>query len=1263
VCQFADAQTVSVGSGAPTAAITQSFIQAYYRNGFNNLVVSPPIGNVKALGTQGLVQEFTDATNSANKYALVKPNVSAPPLAGGADMVQMYPALYAAYVAAGTTTAGYPTTDTLNCPGLVSISGNSCQYQLFDKPYAIFAYKNALLAGSNFALAAPLYAKWTAIGGISTAGPAVGASSSVTSASANVATVQTFDQAMIFNMTAGNLSGRLIAVGPGVYPTYSANGGYTGFLGFPLTDEQVQPNGHNRQAFEGGTIDYDPTGAVAPVVLYPIVSILVNPNGQLKLNLGDTATLTASAVDTNGNTLSGRTISWTASNSQVLSLQVSGLSVTVKAIAGGTATVVASGEGKTSTAVTFVVTAPCCALGQGAPTAAIQQAFQDASTRNHLTIKLPAALPVTRSGAGYVQSVVDANTGAPYLLAISDQASAAYLVSGALLTAYLTLGGPSGALGYPTTDANAAGRQMFQNSSALAGNPVQLVSGAFLAKWATLGYEAGSAGLPTGAQASVLSFRATIGATQSFANGVMASAGSVYFVGGLIASAYAANGGAAGSLGLPLGDAFPTNGRTHQDFEGGYVDYAAGDATAQVHPGARSPLITATPSTVLTGTRVRLALGGFNAGATVKVSVTGQPDFTVSTPTGAYVWDAAVAANAKSGTVAIHAVDTASATTTADGSYLVRSPAEIVLQIRKASGDGQSGTPGGLLPLPLDIQVTDSSGNAVVGIPVVFSPSSGAQLVTAAAVTDSNGHATATLRMAPTEGIVLITAAAGKQLVTFNAQALHTSLASFPKLSQSNPPATDVALGAGPQTITQAGALLTATAAIVRYYQNQGALLSPNGLADPIVLNRFLQNFCTVDANGGQICDGFLVPAGTSSQIVNPWRLAAFVGGNLSVQIVQPDLGTVRDLLGRGTPVLLVLSLSPSGTQYVVGTGINADGSIAIMDPNPAYGKINLNDYLNATPPATLTGALQLTPGAPATRGFVVAGTAAFQLTSPSGACGGSVKLDVLNITFCDGSLNAYELDSTGSAPFTLTLTDLANPGSRSDLAGSGASAFAITHAGSQWAAAPQSANFTAGAVVNAASYTPAIAPGGLITIFGSGLAGASTPTTIQVNGIAAPVVAQSPYQVSASLPPALPSGTYSLTVQSPFGSATNPITLVPNAPAIFVVGAGLGAILNQDGTLNSPDNPANRGSVIVVYCTGLGATARQAGLDVATAPVTATLVSATLRPSFAGLAPGFLGLYQVNIAIPAATAPGLVLSLSLQQGGVSSNTVPVAIQ
>jgi uncharacterized protein (TIGR03437 family) len=200
--------------------------------------------------------------------------------------------------------------------------------------------------------------------------------------------------------------------------------------------------------------------------------------------------------------------------------------------------------------------------------------------------------------------------------------------------------------------------------------------------------------------------------------------------------------------------------------------------------------------------------------------------------------------------------------------------------------------------------------------------------------------------------------------------------------------------------------------------------------------------------------------------------------------------------------------------------------------------------------------------------------------------------------------------------------------------------------------------------VVNAASFTPGIAPGGIFSIFGSGLAGAGVNSSVAINGAAAQVLVATPFQINAVLPQDLAPGSYTLQVQSPFGLASQAVDVVANAPAIFLLGDQTqGAVVNQDGSINSNLEPVVRGQFVTIYATGLGTVTRQGSLSVVTTAVSAVLSGVELKPSFAGLAPGFVGLYQVNVPIPATTPPGLDLPLLLRQGGVDGNSINVSVQ
>ncbi len=119
--------------------------------------------------------------------------------------------------------------------------------------------------------------------------------------------------------------------------------------------------------------------------------------------------------------------------------------------------------------------------------------------------------------------------------------------------------------------------------------------------------------------------------------------------------------------------------------------------------------------------------------------------------------------------------------------------------------------------------------------------------------------------------------------------------------------------------------------------------------------------------------------------------------------------------------------------------------------------------------------------------------------------------------------------------------------------------------------------------------------------------------------------------------------------------------------------GTGQGAILDAAGRLADGTARVAGGETVQVFCTGLGATQPtvRSGDPAPTAePLarssiipTATVGGVAARVTFAGLAPGFVGLYQVNVEIPLGLASGDAVPLVLSQNGVPSNTVTLAVR
>jgi len=221
------------------------------------------------------------------------------------------------------------------------------------------------------------------------------------------------------------------------------------------------------------------------------------------------------------------------------------------------------------------------------------------------------------------------------------------------------------------------------------------------------------------------------------------------------------------------------------------------------------------------------------------------------------------------------------------------------------------------------------------------------------------------------------------------------------------------------------------------------------------------------------------------------------------------------------------------------------------------------------------------------------------------------------------------------------------------------------------------------GGVVDAASFRPeALAPGSIISIFGSRL---SMPiaqssflplwtnladTSVYVNGEPLPLYYVSPGQINAQLPAGIAPGTATLRVVSGRNvSAPVSLPVRSTAPAVFARPNGQASAQNQDGTMNSSSNPARPGTVLVVYCTGLGETrpSLMTGAASPFAPLAQAATSVTARVGgqlaevlYAGMAPGFVGLGQVNIRVP-ALPPGSH-GLELLTDGIASKAVSVSV-
>ncbi len=252
----------------------------------------------------------------------------------------------------------------------------------------------------------------------------------------------------------------------------------------------------------------------------------------------------------------------------------------------------------------------------------------------------------------------------------------------------------------------------------------------------------------------------------------------------------------------------------------------------------------------------------------------------------------------------------------------------------------------------------------------------------------------------------------------------------------------------------------------------------------------------------------------------------------------------------------------------------------------------------------------------------------------------------------------------------------------------------------SLWAQAP---DLPPNSVVNGASFRAAadpngaVAPGGLVAIFGANLAGetqlamsvplstrlpdtpeGTTVTFTAGNDYEAPLFFVSAGQINAQVPFEVTPGAVSVRVQrGSETSATQTVQVANVSPGIFTAnqrGTGAGAILHADNfQAVSESDPARPGEFLLIFCTGLG-------------PVDPPVSSGDLAPSaeplarttsvpmvniggipaqvtFSGLAPGFVGLYQVNLQVPAGVPSGAQEIEIIISGVPSRENVTIAVQ
>jgi uncharacterized protein (TIGR03437 family) len=392
-----------------------------------------------------------------------------------------------------------------------------------------------------------------------------------------------------------------------------------------------------------------------------------------------------------------------------------------------------------------------------------------------------------------------------------------------------------------------------------------------------------------------------------------------------------------------------------------------------------------------------------------------------------------------------------------------------------------------------------------------------------------------------------------------------------------------------------------------------------------------------------------------------------------------------------------VAKLNPAGANLVYATFVGGSGSdsanaLAIDGSGNAYvaGATTSLDF------PVVGGALQPVNKAAVTNHAGTAFTAALNASgtalsyatflggSGTVTSGNQPKGDSAYGLALDGAGNVYVAGGTWSADFPATQGAF----QANNAAANGQNAFvARLNPAASPAGGPPSIRPNLG-VVDSASFAPVVAPGGLATIFGYNLADTSVRATgvplagslggteVTIGVLPAPLLYVSRSQINFQVPWELAgqSETTVVVTTAAGKSSTVRVNLSAIAPAIFTAngsGAGQGDVFTVQFQYAAAATPATRGKYVVIYSTGLGAVANQpaTGATVSDASATAvetptvTIGGVQASTNFAGLAPGYVGVYQINALVPATITPGAAVGLSLSSGGMSSKTVTIAVQ
>jgi len=394
------------------------------------------------------------------------------------------------------------------------------------------------------------------------------------------------------------------------------------------------------------------------------------------------------------------------------------------------------------------------------------------------------------------------------------------------------------------------------------------------------------------------------------------------------------------------------------------------------------------------------------------------------------------------------------------------------------------------------------------------------------------------------------------------------------------------------------------------------------------------------------------------------------------------NLVSVTGVLANSPNGASILVAQPNGAVLLYSADANTFtvGRSDLSSLQGAYAASSYNTFVigNNVFNASLVPQGTLATAGGVTSGFSFTGQGGYRVTAASQSTAGVIQ-NLPALTSAQVSPTAMveaPILPTTLQNFTRTVAPMPSAGTVIALTTSG---FTVLSANYAAATAPPAI----ASVGNAADGSTSVAPGGLISVYGSQMSATNIATSqiplptalgescLTVNGTPIPLLFVSTGQINAQLPFNV-SGDATMSIHTPGGVSNNYNFVVESAaPAIFLTGtagpeAGLATIFRAaNGQLVTPTNPVRSNDTLIIYLTGMGTTnpGVAAGqqtpanlLTSVTQPPVVTIGSTNLPIQYAGLVPGSLsGLYQINATVPGDVTQGDSVPLSISQSGGST--------